>query len=197
MMPLKRIKTFLVMFLVSCACVAQDTSTLKLSKLPYNKYRGLQIVWLDLTGYAVFSPSTNDGAYAIFITPKYGYYLTKKIELVAGYSFIYTKFGSLSTKKSSINHQASFTGRYYPFKKANYFFIESGVQAGNYTSEKSTGSIQRNLFSTNLLAGFGVELLPRKAKYAVNFSALFAIPFNNQFKLDFIRSLGFGIVIKK
>lgn len=199
MTPFKilRIKTILFMLLVSCACKAQDTIKPKPKILPYKKYHGMQMIWLDLTGYALFSPSTNDGAYAIFITPKYGYYLTKKIELVTAYTFIFTKFGSLSSIKSSFNHQASLTGRYYPFKKANYLFIESGVQAGNYTSEKSTRSIQKNLFSINLLAGFGVELLPRNAKYAVNFSALYAIPFNNLFESDFIRSFGFGIVIKK
>ncbi|MFM9908900.1 MAG: hypothetical protein ACKVOW_06115 [Chitinophagaceae bacterium] len=157
----------------------------------------MQLIWVNFSGYAFYAPSTNDGSFSISITPNYGYYLTKNFEIVTGYSFIYTKFGSLSQINSSINHQVSLTGRFYPFRKLNFIYVESGLQAGNYTIEKISESIQRNLFSTNLIAGFGFEILPRKGKYVINFSALYAFPFNRMFKPDFIRSLGFGFVIKK
>ena len=193
-----RIKSSLFALLI-CVCSYGQDSVIVRKKLPYEKKAGMTLVWVNLSGYLLYIPYTGDGTYNLTVSPGLGYYLSRNVEAVATYSLIYTKFGSLSAYPSQVRHQVSASLRYYPFKRLNFFFVESGILLGNYTAIDSSRSVQNRIFSSNVLIGFGVEMLIKRPKrqYVLNFVADYAIPFNNNYSSDFIRSLGFGIVLKR
>lgn len=170
-----------------------DTS--KSKNLPYHKYQGMQLLYLSFTGGGAYNTANNDNLYIITASPRYGYYISSKIEFLGEYAFSYLKLGSLSPIRSKTFHQFAVTGRYFPFKKYNFIHLEAGVQTGNYTTTKP----ERNtidVWSNNAIIGFGIEILPKKRKYVLDYNVRYVIPFNSNYNSDFVRLLGFGITLK-
>ncbi len=178
-------------FLTSNGQQLNDSSKIR---LPYFKQKGMVLAYVSFTGFAVYVPSTGLKHYMITAVPRYGYYLSPKFEVLGEYAISFYKPGNASTITKTF-HQFAVTGRYFPFNKYNFIHLEAGLQTGNYTTSKPERDII-DVWSNNAILGFGIEVLPRKRKYVLDFNVRYVIPFNPNYKFDFVRLLGFGVTIK-
>lgn len=192
-------KNILLLFiLISSApfLYGQNLSSNDSNRKVFVKQKGLQLAYVSLTGGFVLNGQNLDNGFLITIAPRYVYYFSSKIEGLTEYAATIVKFGSLSPVRSEVYHQFAFCGRYFPFDKFRILYGESGIQAGTYSLSKINKDILKE-WSTNMLFGIGLEMLPGKKKYVLDFNIRYAHPLNSNFQFDYLRMLGFGIVLKK
>lgn len=196
MSVMKKIIALIIIFNFSLLAFCQKDSTyLKKNRLPYNKYRGMQLAYVNLTGFSVLVTPSFDNAFLIELHPTYAYYFSKKLEGVARYQFGFLKYGSLSRIKSEGFNQFSIATHYYPFNNINFLYVEAGFRYGNYASEKNTKHLLKE-WNLSTLAGFGIEVITRK-RLIVTFNAALVLPFKAKYNFDFVRSAGIGFQLDK
>ena len=168
-----------------------------LDNLPYIKNKKQDYLSLNLSGGVALETDNFNNTYLISLTPRFNNYLNSRWEMVSDYTFIFQKLGRLAGKEKIIYHQVSSSMRFFPSKKINIFYLESGVQFGNYALKRDNMDdlIAIKKWHPDWLVGIGLELLPKKRKYIFDFEVRYVFPFNGSLENDIIRSLGFGTKI--
>jgi hypothetical protein len=175
--------------------LAQDSTFLSKNRLPYLKTKRTKLLYINLTGYTVLDGRTLDNQFLIETIPTFAYYFSKKLEGVFQYHFGFLKYGSLSSVRSDIFNRFSAALHFYPLKKLNFIYAETGFSYGNYFLEKRTFYVRKE-WSIASQIGFGIEVLT-KGNMMVSFNAAFLFPFNTKYSIDFIRSAGIGVQLNK
>lgn len=190
-----RCSLFFIIILVSSISYCQDSTIQSKNRLPYEKKVGLNLVYIDFTGYAVLVDANSDNSFLLSATPSFAHYVSKKIELILEYGISYLKYSKMSHRKSDVFSQFFAGVQYYPLKKLNFLFLRTGIQYSNYAIEKnSVNTIKEWNFAQQL--GVGIEVLAKK-KIVVHFFADALFPYKSTLRNDFLRSIGIGIMLGK
>ena len=79
-----------------------------------------------------------DNTYLLSFTPRLHNYLYNRFEVLADYTFILQKTGTLAGKKKIGYNQFGSALRYFPLQKLNILYVEGGFQVGNYGIKKQS-----------------------------------------------------------
>ena len=187
-----------IKFLLLVASVAfsqvEKISKTSLKNLPYEKNKKQDYISLNISGGFAVETSQFDNTYLISLTPRFHNYLNSRFEIISDYTFIFQKLGSLANNKKRGFNQISSSLRFFPSKKINIFYTETGLQFGNYAlrTDSLGNVVSFSKWHPDLLFGIGLELLPKKRKRIFDFEIRYALPLTNGLRFDFIRSIGFG-----
>lgn len=193
---MKKTITLFISFIFSLAIFCQKDSTYPgKNRLPYHKYKGMQFVYVNLTGFAVLVTPSFDNEFLIELHPTYAYYFSKRFEGLARYQFGFLKYGSLSRVKSEGFNQFSIAAHYYPFRNINFLYAEAGFRYGNYALEKNTRYLLKE-WNLATMSGIGIEVITKK-RVVITFNAALVIPFDSRYNFDFVRSAGIGFQLDK
>ncbi len=191
----------LIFLAVACLCnfevCSQPSDSLpntSLKKLPYPKTRELSYLSLNISGGVAVETQNFDNTYLVSLTPRLHKYLSRNLELTGDCTFILQKLGNAAGRKKIIYNQLSSLVRFFPFKKTNIIYLESGAQLGNYALLYNVNDelIAIKKWHPDVLFGFGIELLPKKMKRIFDFEVRCAFPLDNSLNFDFTRMIGFG-----
>lgn len=184
---------FLNFFLIVSS--QKDSTFLKKNRLPYDKTKGLKLIYLGLSPSFQFSTPRFDYALDIGISPTFAYYFNKKIEAVIRYGFSYVKYGSLNPVNADGFNEFLVSAHYYPFNKINFLYLQGGILYGNYWVEKVNRYLLKE-WNKGVTCGFGIEVLTKK-KFVINFDAAYVIPFRSKYDFNLYRSVGLGFQLDK
>ena len=169
--------TLLLFFSSSVFSQVEKIPKTSLKNLPYEKNKKQNYISLNISGGFAVETSQFDNTYLISLTPRFHNYFNNRFEMITDYTFIFQKLGSLANKKKRWFNQISSSLRFFPSKKINIFYTETGLQFGNYALKTdSLGNVfSLSKWHPDLLFGIGMELLPKKRKRIFDFEVRYAL----------------------